>query len=355
MDKEKKLNEEEIRKLQHLLVSRFACSPDKEAYRSDRESSVYRTYSLSTGKGKKIYQSFSDEELLQYLRMRAGELDHPPAQKEVFWVMREYIKKRFQRWPYALKAAGLQKAAGSGGRTMEQMKQEQNRHEELLKQIREKAVELGRIPHPQDVPEICDALRRYYSQWGGVLEAAGLDSDTLNRESVYRIENLEPEYKAMLQAVKEYACSIGRSPFHYEIDPDVKKALIKRCGSWRNALYQVGLTPVVRMKAFDRTYIDHRKEENRKNHSRSLKDCFYQVLDADETVKQDLEQLRELYQKKKAPLLKDEVPAELRRRLQDACGTWANAQYQIGVRPEDYYQRVKDERRRQTPVRKKGR
>ena len=95
-----------------------------------------------------------------------------------------------------------------------------------------------KIPHPQDLPEVCSEVRKFYSDWGNVIEAANLDPKFLNREAVYKIDSLEPEYRLMLESVKEHAYQLGRTPLHGEIDPKVKQALIARCGSWRNALYQ---------------------------------------------------------------------------------------------------------------------
>lgn len=57
--------------------------------------------------GRAVYQSFSDQELLDILRRAAEELGHLPSQKEVFCVHRDYIRRRFKNWPTALRAAGL--------------------------------------------------------------------------------------------------------------------------------------------------------------------------------------------------------------------------------------------------------
>ncbi len=39
-------------------------------------------------------------------------------------MLREYIRERFQKWPYALKAAGLSKAAGKGGKSLSKQQEE---------------------------------------------------------------------------------------------------------------------------------------------------------------------------------------------------------------------------------------
>lgn len=58
--------------------------------------------------GMKLYQSFSDEELLDIIRQEALHLGRVPAQREVFCVYRDYIRRRFGNWIKALRAAGLQ-------------------------------------------------------------------------------------------------------------------------------------------------------------------------------------------------------------------------------------------------------
>ena len=58
-------------------------------------------------KGRYIYDSFTNKELLDILRNAAEELGRVPTQKEVFCVYRLYIRRRFTNWPTALRTAGL--------------------------------------------------------------------------------------------------------------------------------------------------------------------------------------------------------------------------------------------------------
>lgn len=57
--------------------------------------------------GKDLYESFSDEELLDLIRQEMNLLGRVPAQREVFCVYRDYIRRRFGNWVKALRAAGL--------------------------------------------------------------------------------------------------------------------------------------------------------------------------------------------------------------------------------------------------------
>lgn len=339
--KDEKLDEKDELKLKEILLTTIVNNEDKGFQKDNHNSQIWKNYAISSPRGHMIYESFTDEELLHYIRCEAERLDHAPAQKEMFWVMRDYIKRRFKRWPYAMKAAGLTSSAGKGGKTMKQIEEENQHLGELLESVREKALEIGKIPHPKDLPGVCEEIRRYYSDWGRVIEAANIDPKVLNREAVYRIEDLEAEYVTMLNTVKEHAYELGRSPIHGEIDADVKRALIRRCGSWRNALYQIGLEPVIRMKPFHGIYIDYRKENNRESHSNSLYNCYYKVLNLSDQDKADLAQVEELYRQTKLLPTKKDVPRELRLRLQASCGSWANVLYQIGVDPKEYHKMTK--------------
>lgn len=106
------LEEKDILQNKDYLLKVISKNTNKNYQSADRSSLLWQNYALDTPRGKQIYRSFTDEELLDVLRDTAKELGHSPAQKEIFWALRIYIKVRFQKWPYALTAAGLSKAAG---------------------------------------------------------------------------------------------------------------------------------------------------------------------------------------------------------------------------------------------------
>ena len=95
--------------------------------REDNTSGIWKCYSLKSNLGKEVYSAFSDSELLMMLVSIAEKLHHSPAKKEVFWTLREYIKERFGKWPYALTMAGLSKSAGKGGPTFEHREKNLNK------------------------------------------------------------------------------------------------------------------------------------------------------------------------------------------------------------------------------------
>lgn len=324
--------EEEFRELYKKLEKLSAKCQDVNEGREDESSMVYQTYHLHTESGRKFYNWIEDKVLLDILRQKASEINHSPSQKELYWVWRDYIKRRFRKWPYALEAAGLSRAAGAGGKTLEQTEADKQEYQMLLKEIREKAEELCRIPHPKDVPELREKLKNYTNNWNEVIKDAELDPQFFREKSVYIIENPEAEYRDNLEKLKALAEFLGRAPLKSELDENIRKGLIERFGSWRNALYQIGLEPVIRINPFSSTQIENTKTEKERMHKSSLHDCYYRVLNPDAQTLEDLDTLYRLKETLKHEPDKKEVSPELRKRLQAACGSWANALFQLEYR-----------------------
>lgn len=312
-----------------LLEFAEKCSQNTE-YANSENTKIWKAFSLDSKAGERFYEALSDEELLDVLRLYAKKLGHSPAQKEVYWIWRTYIKKRFRKWPYALLAAGLSKAAGRDGKTLQQKKIDDKEYEELLEKVREKAKELCRIPHPKDMPDICEALKKYTQTWNQVIEDAKLTQTFLEENVVYNIPNLEEEYKAYLEEIRILSEKLNRAPLKSEIDAVKRKKLVKRCKSWRNTLYQLELEPVIKIKPFSSTYMDYRLGTEKRLHNAVLYDCYYKILNIDDTNTKYLEQLKGWIKKNRRIPDKREFPKEMRQSLQEVCGSWANVLYQIG-------------------------
>ena len=74
-------------------------------------------YGLDGPQGRQLYESCSDGELLALLRERAEALGRSPAQNEVHWTCRTYLRARFKNWPGALRAADVSLLyTGTGGK-----------------------------------------------------------------------------------------------------------------------------------------------------------------------------------------------------------------------------------------------
>lgn len=316
------LTEEQQRFLRQCFI-RDAAKP--EAFGEKEQLLLTKTC------GQLFYQSLSDEVLIRMLQKRAQELGHSPSQKEVSDVFRTYLKKRFGKWPYALAAAGLATGGGAGGKSFARQQAEAQKEQEMLDQVRQKATALGRMPHPKDLPEVCQALAHKYKSWIDVLGAAGLDRRFLTKRAVHKIENPEPTLQEQLEKLKALSQTLGRAPMRVEVEEPFRKYLVKTCGSWRNALYQIGLEPVQHIKPFSSTQLNSKADAPRRLHMHSLQDCYYQVLDLSEQTQQDLETLRQCAESLGHPPSRQDVSKELRIRLQSACGSWSNALFQVGL------------------------
>lgn len=291
----------------------------------------WKLYSLSGPLGKILYDDFTDEELLKVLKDSATLLNHSPSQKEINWVLKDYIKLRFGKWPYALKQAGLAKGAGSGGMTYQKIMSKKAEKEQVLKELRDVSLEMGHIPHPRQVPELKKEIKKFYSSWGEALRAAGIDPLSLTDKSVYKIYDLEDVYIELLEEVRETAFELGRAPMHTEIVDEIKKPLLKRCGSWRNVLFQIDLEPVVRRKPFEKAFLDYRKEGNRKHHSNSLHDCYFKILNPSDEIESYLRYIRKTYDDTGVILDKAEIDSDMRKALISRCSSWANVLFQVDL------------------------
>lgn len=317
------LTEGELRRRRqelHALAGRLESEPrGKEAIR----------YGLDGPQGRQLYESCSDQELLALLRERAAALGRSPAQNEVHWTCRTYLRARFKNWPNALRAAGLSRSAGRCGKGLEQVRAEEEDTRRLLEQVRAARQTLGRMPHPSDLPEVLRGLRHRYKTWGEVLTAAGV----LDTAPLPPLGPLEAEYTPLLESVRRRAEALNRAPLRREVEPQTVEALVKRCGSWRRVLEQLDLEPVRRIAPFSNTRLGDRSGKTPARHRGSLHDCYYRLLRLDETTARDLETVAEAARRLGRPPERREIPLPVRRRLQAACGSWSNALYQLGLEP----------------------
>ena len=326
------MKQEEKKKLWKELMEKVELLSDQEWGIEDTDGFLYQTYSLETICGRAFYNSLTEEELLNILRKRAEELRHSPTKKEVFWVLREYIRERFQKWPYALKAAGLSKAAGKGGKSLSKQQEEAEEYQMFLNEIRKKAKEICRIPHPRDLPQISIQVAKYADNWGKVILDAGIDEAFFQECAVYKIKNLETECIEDLSEIRQLSRQLHRAPLMGELPEDLKERVVKRCGSYRNALYQIGLEPVKKRNPFFSAKTGDTEQIEKKGHLTNLQNCYYQVVAPDIQTQKDLEQLYQYWKEHGEMPDRKAVASELRKRLQQSCGSWANALYQIHYR-----------------------
>ncbi len=341
----------EVQKNKNALkkVAEKAALAQKLDYGKDnKNSAVFKAYSTSSVMGQAVYLSFSDEELLELLRQEAKRLGHSPAQKEVFWVYRFYVRHRFHKWPYALEKAGLSRSAGKSGKSVDIMLKERRTYQYWLEKVKERALELERPPHAVEMPEACENLKRYFKTWAEVLYAAGVNRNWMRQKVVSRIPDIEEEYKILLNGILKKAIELGRPPLKVEIDQVVRKKLKERCGSWRNVLFQIGLEPVTKISPFSSSYLDEKDQIHNRPHKEILQDSLYRVLNLDQKARKYLIYLRKKAEDLGRAPIKEELSADMVQYLICCCGTWSNTLYQIGYKPlrGDKLKAVKREKRK---------
>lgn len=328
--------EKEVRKYKIILkniAQKAVASENPEYGKGVKNSQLFNRYATSSPIGQAVYRSFSDGELFELLRESAKRLGHSPAQKEIFWIYRSYIRKRFEKWPYALQKAGLSRSAGKSGTTVEVMMAKQKDYSFWLEKVKDSALELERPPHPIEMPEACEIFKEYFKTWADVLHAAGVDPNWLHKEVVYPIPDLEGEYQVLLKELKKTAMELGRSPLKIEIDSVIRTKLRERCGSWRNVLFQIGLEPVTKISPFSSSFLQEMDRIKSRSHKEILQDSLYKVLNLDEKGIKYLAYLKKKTEKLGRSPIKEELPEELVRSLLTSCGTWANTLHQIGRKP----------------------
>lgn len=199
----------------------------------------------------------------------------------------------------------------------------------MLAQVREAAERLGRMPHPSELPEVCQTLYKRYQTWGQVLTAAGVEQAVA--AGLRKENDLAEADRRRLEQLRAIAQELNRAPLRSEVEEKLRTALIQRFGSWRNALYQIDLEPVRRITPFVNAPLHREEHRPRAIHRGDLYDCHYRLLHLDPVTAADLALIRRMAEKLGRAPRRREVPPEVRRRLQEACGSWSNALFQLGL------------------------
>ncbi|WP_312091979.1 homing endonuclease associated repeat-containing protein [Aminipila sp.] len=297
-------------------------------------SQIFQFSKVESGKGKIVYSSFSDEDLCKLLQNKAKQLGYVPAQKEIYWLYRIYIKKRFGNWPKALMAAGLSKKAGKCGDSYEKIKQDKLLEKEMLTSVKNKAEELGRPPHMHEMKEVADYFKHKFDTWAELLEAAGVNNQWKDWKPVYKVTTLSEEDKRLLEMIHKKSIELGRPPMRMEIPAEIRTKLKRNCGTWRNILYQMGLEPVQKIKPFNATYLDGRRNRLIK-HSELLEGSVFKLVNPDKKTIAQLETLKKEAVRLNRPLVKSEIPKEIYNHLIEQCISYRNLLYQIDLQPLD--------------------
>lgn len=165
------LTDQEVARYRRL-IDILAHRPDALAAEEELRAQ-HQFLGLSSGIGKAVYASYSDEELLAALQRTAEGLGRAPAQHEVFFLYRVYLKTRFRTWPAALRAAGMRQLP-MPDLIMPDWAQVLAEEPEIcgaLEDVAHHRHRLGYPPRKRDVPQAKTLCERFRS-WENVIAAA---------------------------------------------------------------------------------------------------------------------------------------------------------------------------------------
>lgn len=155
------------------MIQKWARQAPQEHTDSGEPGKSYPSFTLSSGLGRAVYASYSDEELLDILRDTALQIGRAPTQKDVFSLYRIYLKARFGTWPAALKAAGMRQLPVPDLMMPDwaQMLAEEPEICAALANAAHHRHRLGYPPRKRDVPRAKILCERFRS-WENVIAAA---------------------------------------------------------------------------------------------------------------------------------------------------------------------------------------
>jgi len=287
----------------------------------------YRDFSPDKTVGQKLCESYTDEELIAILKEAFDRLGRAPVQSDIFCFYRTYIKHRFVTWTAALKTAGLSRALDNRTNILsveeyEKIEREEPQIRALLIRLAERWTELGYPPKRKEFPENA-VLKHRFESWGDVLHVAeGFEAwqQVHNEKTEW---NFTPEEALCLQELKEMAEKLDRTPLKKEICEETRCRLRICCGSWDAVLREAELKPL-RGNALEQAQRDERQRQ-------AANDSLFIITDLEPEYGALLKEIKALAENLGRAPLKEETDADKRRKLQERCGSWRNALYQIGV------------------------
>lgn len=155
------------------MIQKWAQQVPTEDTGNSEKRMPYASLTLSSGLGRAVYASYSDEDLLAVLHDAASRLGRAPTQNEVFSLYRIYLKARFGTWPAALKAAGMRRLPMPDLIMPDwaQLMAEEPETCGALEAVAHHRHRLGYPPRKRDVPQ-AKALCERFRSWENVIAAA---------------------------------------------------------------------------------------------------------------------------------------------------------------------------------------
>ena len=282
--------------------------------------------------GRQLYESYTDEALVEILQDAYRRLGRSPVQSDIFCFYRTYIKHRFVTWTGALRAADLGYALDHQGRPFStdewgRIYRKEAEIYRLLICLSERRTELGYPPRRKDFTGN-EILKRRFGNWATALNAAeALDRWLLE---IGPMKDSEPEASSeqaaemLLQELRKTAAKLGRTPVKKEIREEHRVQLRIRYGSWNSVIRVAGLIPL------EGVWLE-KAEQDFLQREAAGRDALYRIAKLEHEYVILLQEVEALSKKLGRAPLKEEVDARKRSRLQKRCGSWRNTLYQIGI------------------------
>ena len=321
------------------MLSGLASSAERANVLLHCDTGTWNNFDPRTPRGRQIYNTYTDDELLTVVRRTAGRLGRPPGSTEVYCIYVRYLRYRFGTWPEIIKASGLvEKPEADSGRVsalLTDAGETELRHLFMLLAAREFT---EHIPTKKRAKAASAALVSYF----GGKENVGLAILQLEEKEKCRIcpDPCDSDRDdKRLYIIKEKNEELGRTPLLMELPFDSAFDLWRQFGSWHAVLAAAELKPLS-----GDTLIRARTEYAMKTAS---PDNFGKEMTPE--MRDDLLQICKLARELGRAPAKGEIPENVFRRINKAFGSYRAIIGFMGIPPLD-----KDSERRIDAGRNKG-
>ena len=159
------------------------------------------------------------QELINIILEKAKQLNRTPTLRDM--KERFIIRKTFNTWNNALEQAGL---------TLNLKINKQKNKKEATMIILNKKNELGRTPKCKEIKEL-NYIKSVFGSWGNAL-------NELDLKKSKRIKKIKTK-KELINILLETTYKLNRVP--KVVDIKESRTIIRRFGSWNNAIYEAGI------------------------------------------------------------------------------------------------------------------
>ena len=289
---------------------------------------IWKKTNIISETGRLIYESFSDQELLDILRSAASRVGRIPNKSDVYCVYRSYIKIRFGCWNAALIAAGLLSKVENITNDSDYSDQET---ELMLDRLSEgeqlllfKILASGELPHYYPAVQVAKKSRKAIIKiLKDEFEYESLISLLRYRDNILSpsCASNEEELRQLSEYINKAAESLGRTPLRAELDEIKAFKLWRAQKGWSRAMQACGLEPLNNVQ-LKRAY-----EEYAIRSAAPYK--VYPELSKEKALL--LEELCNISRSLGRTMGKEDIPRELILKINKQFGSWKAVLTKMGI------------------------